>query len=262
MTDGIPVGEDDLQAYVDGRLAPERRDVVATYLAAHPDQTLRLAQLADQQKRLRDALQAKFEEPVPNRLRIVSLQSQHQRSVMKAISRAAVIALMTGLGVAGGWAAHGWTAGEDSLGAANRNATAAFNTFSVEIRHPVEVRADDGQHLVQWLSTRLQRKLNPPDLNLQGFRLMGGRVVPTAGSPAALLMYDNDVGVRLTVYVQPMRIESDTFRTAEQGNVQSIYWAERKLAVAVTGRMPQATLLALARSIYDQMDRAESATRL
>ena len=91
---------------------------------------------------------------------------------------------------------------------------------------------------------------------------MGGRVLPTAGSPAALLMYDDDHGTRLTVYVQPMSAVGDAFRSAEQDDVRTIYWAERKLALAVTGRMPQAALLALARSIHDQMDRPDSATRL
>ncbi|RZK91146.1 MAG: anti-sigma factor, partial [Methylobacterium sp.] len=73
MTEPIspaPISEDDLAAWVDGRLPPRRRAVVEAYLAAHPDVDSRLARYREQEAALAGALRAKFEEPLPGRLRV------------------------------------------------------------------------------------------------------------------------------------------------------------------------------------------------
>jgi anti-sigma factor RsiW len=257
MTDPIPVGEDDLQAFVDGRLPPERRPVVERYLGQHPEVAARLAQNAEQGTLLASALRAKFEEPIPARLRIANIEARRRHRLTLPMTRAAAVVVTIGLAAAGGWAARVWTEQADNLHAATLNAFAAYDTFAVEVRHPVEVRADERAHLVQWLSNRLQRPLVPPDLTALGLHLMGGRVLPTSSVPAAQLMYDDDQGTRLTVYVQPVGIEGEEFRYSKQRDVETIYWAERRLALAVTGRSSNERLLAVARSVRDQMDLSE-----
>ncbi len=52
-------------------------------------------------------------------------------------------------------------------------AVSAFRTYVVEAVHAVEVRADGTPHLEQWLSGRVGRPVRVPDLQAQGFRLMG-----------------------------------------------------------------------------------------
>lgn len=252
----IPVGEDDLQAYVDRRLPPERMALIKDYLAARPELAALLTRYAEQDATLAMALSAKFEEPIPSRLRVASIAARRRRRIAAPLARAAAVVLIVSIAGAGGWTARTWNDMSDSLHAASVNAVAAYDTFSVEVRHPVEVRAEDGPHLVQWLSNRLRRSLTPPDLTPLGFRLMGGRVLPTANAPAAQLMYDDDHGTRLTVYVQPMGVDGEEFRYTKQGDVRTIYWAESRLAMAVTGRTPQNELLAVAQSVRDQMDRA------
>ena len=266
MTDpkltGTPIGEDDLQAWVDRQLPAERAALVRAYLAAHPDQAARLDRYAAQGQGLAAALRAKFEEPVPGRLRTDAVLARRRRHLSGHLARAAAVVLVAGLGAAGGWIGHGWV-GHDHLQAATASAVAAYQTFTVEVRHPVEVRAEEGAHLVQWLSNRLARPLTPPDLAPLGFHLMGGRVLPAAGVqaggvqaggvPAALLMYDDGQGARLTVYVQPMGIDGEEFRYTQQGGVRTIIWAERRMALAVTGQVPQAGLMAVARRVRDEM---------
>jgi anti-sigma factor RsiW len=250
---GPPIGDDDLQAWADRRLPPDRHAAVDAYLAAHPEVTSRLARYAVQATELTDALQPKFEEPIPARLRIDTLLARRRSRLTGHLARAASILLVAGLSGAGGWALHGWTAGRAPLRAATANAVAAYQTFTVEARHPVEVRAEEGAHLVQWISNRLNRPITPPDLAPLGWRLMGGRVLPTANAPAAQLMYDDDRGTRLTVYVQPMGIDGEEFRYTQQGDVRTIVWAERRLALVVTGKVNQDTLLAVARRVKDEL---------
>ncbi len=116
---------------------------------------------------------------------------------------AAAAVLCLALGGAGGWvghALHGVPAVAVAEAPATQDAVAAFRTFVVEAVHPVEVRADEKPHLVTWLSKRLGHAVAAPDLSAQGFRLMGGRLLPAGTEPAAMLMYDDDRGTRLTLY--------------------------------------------------------------
>jgi anti-sigma factor RsiW len=252
VTDPIPpIGDDDLQAWADRRLPQDRHATVEAYLAAHPDVASRLAAYVAQNTGLSDALRAKFEEPIPARLRIDTLLARRRNRMAGHLARAASFLLVAGLGAAMGWAGHGWTDNGSQLRVATASAVAAYETFTVEVRHPVEVRADEGAHLVQWISNRLERPITPPDLSPLGWRLMGGRVLPTAHAPAAQLMYDDDHGTRLTVYVQPMGIDGEEFRYTEQGDIRTIVWAERRLALVVTGKMPRDAIMAVATRVRD-----------
>ena len=59
-----PITEDDLHAYVDRVLEPERWAEIATYLDAHPDVAKRVAAFSDQRELLRTALAPTAEEPL------------------------------------------------------------------------------------------------------------------------------------------------------------------------------------------------------
>jgi len=255
VIDPIPIGEDDLQAYQDRRLPPERVPMVEAYLAAHPDVAQRFRKYAEQEAQLAAALTSKLEEPIPSRLRITAVAARRRRRLVTLLGRVAAALLLVAAGAAGEWYV-GFRSRPEPLGAATANAVAAFHTFTVEVRHPVEVCAEDGPNLAQWLSSRLDRPVEPPDLSREGFRLMGGRLLPTAGVPAAQLMYDDDHGTRLTVYVQPMGIDGEEFRLTRQGDVRTVYWAERQLALAVTGRASDAVLMAVARRVHDTVGAA------
>ena len=250
-TPGSPIGDDDLQAWVDRRLAPDRREAVEAYLSAHPDVAARLARYFEQDIGLAAALQPKFEEPIPARLRIDALLARRRSRMTSHLTKAASLLLVACFGAAAGWTGHGWTSQGTQLATATANAVAAYETFTVEARHPVEVRADEGAHLTQWISNRLERPITPPDLSPLGWRLMGGRVLPTAHTPAAQLMYDDDRGTRLTVYVQPMGIDGEEFRYTQKGDIRTIVWAERRLALVVTGKVSEAGLMAVAKRVRD-----------
>ena len=69
MRAGLPIGEDDLQAYVDGRLAPDRAAEVAAYLGERPELEARLAAYRAQSEALRERLRPVAQAPIPARLR-------------------------------------------------------------------------------------------------------------------------------------------------------------------------------------------------
>jgi len=258
---GGPVGEDDLQARIDGRLPPERAEAVDAYLAEHPEARTRLTQYAEQRHALQAVFAATAGEAIPARLRISRLLAERRRRRQwQAAGIAAALALLV-VGVIGGWAARDVTTAltastPTALAAAaarmiTAEAIAAHRTFSVEVRHPVEVDAGQEAHLVQWLSKRLGRALVVPDLESAGFRLMGGRLLPAEDGPAAQFMYENANGERLTLYLRVGGGET-AFRYHEDKGVGAFYWSEEGFAYAIAAKADREKLLRLAEIVYQQ----------
>jgi anti-sigma factor RsiW len=133
------------------------------------------------------------------------------------------------------------------------DAIAAHRTFSVETRHPVEVGANEEAHLVQWLSKRLGHQLIVPDLGALGFRLMGGRLLPADSGPAALFMYEDGKGTRLSCYYLVVDVAGETeFQFREQNGISAFYWVDDGLAYAIAANAPRDRLLKVAEIVYEQ----------
>lgn len=253
------IEEDDLQAWVDGRLTPEQAEEVEAYFAAHPEARERWLQYAEQREQLRAAFVEPAGEPIPARLCIAGLMEEQRRRSGRRFARiAAAIAFLIAGGI-GGWVAHGvWPALTSSASAVLASsvfddAIAAHRTFSVETRHPVEVGANEEAHLVQWLSKRLGRRLIVPDLSGLGFQLMGGRLLPADSAPAALFMYEDDKATRLSCYYLVADIVGETeFKFREQNGINAFYWVEDGLAYAITANLPRDRLLKIAEIVYQQ----------
>lgn len=251
-----PVGEDDLQAYVDGRLAPELQHSVTAYLAANLPVAERLASDQEQRQALRDRLAFKADEPIPARLRISNILAERRRTGgRRHVAVAAAFGWLMAGGVAG-WFAN-TTFNEARIGTSALNfppmanaAIAAHRTFVVESTHPVEVRADQQEHLVQWLSRRLGQTLSAPDLSGQGYRLMGGRLLPTDDGPAAMFMYDDDRGTRLTLYIRSGNDDETGFASTRQKDVSAFFWTDRGLGYVVTAALDHDRLLPVARALH------------
>lgn len=143
-----------------------------------------------------------------------------------------------------------------------REATAAYVVYSPEKRHPVEVAASEQQHLVQWLSRRLDRPLKVPDLSAQGYALVGGRLLPGDEGARAQFMFENAAGQRVTLYlgalddkVSPASStgQETAFRFASAGPVPSFYWVDHGFGYALSAPLSRDALLALAAEVYRQL---------
>ena len=160
-----PVAESDLQAWVDGRLTPERMEAVEDYFAAHPKQREQWWQYAEQREALRMAFAAPAAEPIPRRLRLAQVMASRRRWSRRLLMGIAAAVALVMFGGIGGWTARDVLPGLASWGSAQfvsavfDDAIAAHCTFSVETGHPVEVGANEETHLVQWLSKRLGHRL-------------------------------------------------------------------------------------------------------
>jgi anti-sigma factor RsiW len=254
-----PIEESDFHAWLDGRLTAERAEAVETYFAAHPEQREQWSQCAEQREALRMAFAAPAAEAIPRRLRLAQVMESRRRRSRRQLMRIAAAVALVMFGGIGGWTARGVApdlASSASGQLASRvfdDAIAAHRTFSVETRHPVEVAANEEMHLVQWLSKRLGHRLIAPDLDALGFRLMGGRLLSAEGGPAALFMYEDGKGTRLSCYYLSVDVAGETeFKYREENGVGAFYWVDDGLAYAIAANAPRELLLKVAEIVYQQ----------
>lgn len=256
-----PIGEDDLQAFVDGRLEPSRVQAVQDFLASDP----RRAEQTDREIAQRDALRArlsfKAQEPIPSRLRvanIVAAQRQPHRAYGRGVAAALAWLVIGGmLGATGGtWWAERQMQSAPPMAVAD-NAIAAHRIYVSERLHPVEVPGDQEAHLVQWLSRRVGKPLVAPDLKVQGYRLIGGRLLPSDGEAAAMFMYENAGGNRLTLYVRSSGEAGEAaFRFEAQDGISAFSWIDSGLSYVVSAKSERGELLPIAEAIYHQFEAA------
>jgi len=252
-----PVSEADLQAYADGRLAPERRAAVEAWLAARPEEAERIAAYRRLAHEVRAAYETMLSEPVPPRLAQVAARRPPWRRVAAAV---AWLALGVAIGAPAGWQLRPertvtQLVPDSSLIA--RRAAIAHATYSPEVRHPVEVGADDEQHLINWLSKRLGVKLRAPKLDEAGMSLVGGRLLPGDNGPVAQFMYQSQNGRRLTLYVrtEASRNRETAFRYARENNVGVFYWIDREVGYALASAdLSRDELLRLANLVYKKLE--------
>ncbi len=249
-----PVGEDDIQAFVDGRLPPARRGAVEDYLARNQPVARKVLAYVEQRVLLRRALRSKAEEPVPARLRVDRLLDARQRDRSRGWAMAASLTLAVVIGAGGGWLGRGAAEGAADGAGQVALAAGAHRVFVADARRPVEIRAEAEDQLVRWLSNRLGQEVHVPDLSAAGLRFLGGRLLPTPDGPAAQLMYeDGEGGPRVTLFLAPgsgsVAPRRDEPRFAAMHGVGTLSWADDRFLYTVAATADRARLAELGRAV-------------
>ncbi|VTU34588.1 putative transmembrane transcriptional regulator (anti-sigma factor) [Variovorax sp. PBS-H4] len=210
-----------------------------------------------------------LDEPIPSSLlaaaeMVAARQDQHARWIRwSGIAAGLLVAFGVGWQGSAEWS----TQRQASLAKAPSQrefvhaAAVAYAVYAPEKRHPVEVAAAEQEHLVQWLSKRLNKPLRVPDLSAQGYALVGGRLVPGSQDARAQFMFERGDGERLTLYIgsvgaaaaQPPQLGETAFRYSAEGAVSSFYWVDQGFGYALTGNLPREMLLNLAGAVYRQL---------
>jgi len=274
-----------LHAWLDGELPPEKRAEVDAWLHEHPEDAARVRLWAADGEALRAQLDGVLDEPVPAALaQVVWRKAPASAAAMfgggfsvagwqRWAAAVALFALGGAVGAGLMWRAQ---PGSATLARATepawvQRAAVAHAVYVPEVRHPVEVKAQE-EHLSRWLTKRLDVTVKLFDLRAQGFELVGGRLLPDATGPSAQLMYQAVAGapgsdgkpVRVTVYLRkPDSSTPAAFRYERQGELGMFYWVEGKSAeggpcgYALVGALPREKLLALAEAIFKQGEGTE-----
>ncbi|MGD9740160.1 MAG: anti-sigma factor [Bauldia sp.] len=244
--------EDELVAFADGRLAAEREAEVAAWLQL-PENAAAQTRVEDwraQGPLLRAALDPVLSEPVPASFPgLTERQPKRARWFIPAAA-AAAIGIIAGIG--GGWAIWG---PEPAIAREIADiGLSAHGVFIREVRHPVEVTVDEETHLVNWLSSRLDMPVTPPDLTAEGLTLLGGRLVPDNGKPAAQLMYEDGNGQRYTLLIARTEApETTALIYAWEPDICAYYWMDGTVGYVFAGPEDRDLVYRLTRAVYDQL---------
>ncbi len=253
MTDEIPVTETDLHAYLDGQLSPQRRQLVERWLEQHPKDKLRIEQYRAISQRLHQRFDTVASSPVP------FAQQQAARTLQRVgthgrLRRAVIAAALFLFGILTGWQANSLLDSEtDSFMLANLVKPAAFahSIYTTDQSRPVEIDAQRQAQLINWLSQRLRTRIKAPNLSALGYRLIGGRLIPSTNRMAAQFMYEDPNGVRVTLYVRRVsRLRhkklQDKLQHFNSAGLRVLFWRKGELGFAVTGNLDRKTLNGIA----------------
>ncbi|MDB5825996.1 MAG: putative transrane anti-sigma factor [Variovorax sp.] len=271
--------DDELHAFVDGRLTPERHAAISDLLRREPALAARVTAWQVQRDALRQLHLGLLDEPVPAPL-LKALHAPPARAAERSgWLRWGGMAACFVVAFAAGWLVNAqWTVSRSAslakapvaapaaaIALVSREfvhaASVAHAVYAPEKRHPVEVAAAEQQHLVQWLSKRLDRPLKVPDLSSEGYSLVGGRLLPGDEGARAQFMFENAAGERVTLYIGALEAATSggtpsretAFRFTSDGPVPSFYWIDHGFGYAVAGKLPRETLMKLATVTYRQL---------
>lgn len=254
----LPITDADVNAFVDGTLAPARVPAVEAAAAADPVLATRIATAQRHNAQLRDAFDSWLTEPVPERLIAATAApaAPRARRIAPWMPMAAASAAVLALGVGIGWFGRDLTlqrAGTPTT--FTREAALTHALYATDINRPVEIWAAEEARLVRWLSRRMGFPVRAPDLNSAGYALVGGRLVAGNEMPTALFVYETPEKQRLTLQVrkQPVPGGEVAFRYALENGVGVYYWVEDNLTYALSGNLDRTQLLTIGRVVYGQL---------
>jgi anti-sigma factor RsiW len=247
-----PIGEDDLTAWVDDRLAAERCPIVERYLADHPEVAARLQQQQDQRITLKNILAPIAAEPVPATMRIETIAAG--RRARPAWFQAVAAGLLLAVGFGGGWGVRTRTMPPQAgLGALAHEAGYSYRVYAADAVRPAEMGAGEKRQLVSWASRRIGSRVAVPDLADAGYHFAGGRLVATPHGPALLLLYDGAASARLAVLSRPMDVDKDaSMVSTRDGDVQQVSWADHGIGFSVVAPSATTGLQPIAAAIRGQ----------
>lgn len=258
----MAVTDEMLLGLADGKLTEAEREAVERYLSSRPDKAAEVAHWQRQNEALHALFDGVAKEPVPARLDphlVARGRAANAGRGWPKMAAAAVFVLALGASI-------GWF-GRDLVQPAEppseiviESAITAHATFVQEKRHAVEVAATEKDHLLSWLSNRIARTIDSPDLTSEGFALVGGRLLPASAyskaGPAAQLMYENAAAERVTVYITaalPDRKPASEF--ISRNTLEAFYWANEAITCTIVGDLPPEQMQMVARKVYQQLTR-------
>jgi anti-sigma factor RsiW len=221
--------EADLHAYVDGQLDGEARLEIERWLAAHPERAAMVADWKRDAERLR-VTQALPEQWPSNPV----LDPAHLRRRVRTRRRArlgvaAAVLLSLGLGTGVGWRAKQVQIASARLPMAD--AVSAYRLFAVSDTGAT-LDAGGRAQLQDWLSQHFGALGAMPDLQAQGFHLVGGQRLSTEQGAAAMLVYADATGARIGVYVRPGGWFAEPGQRRD-GELLAQYWSRGNTSFAV-----------------------------
>ena len=241
MTEDQIVGEAALHAFLDNELDHEANTEVELWLKQNPEYIKELSIWQSQKDKLKEVYDPIAKEKIPKAIQTALNRSTPNAKKFSWKTLAASLIFLT-LGTM-----LGFYINQSPLKKKwPKFAYAAISShivFAQDLTRPVEFAEPQKNYLLAWIKYRTGKQITPPELSTTGFKLLGGRVLAYANKPAALFMYENVQGKRVTLFVAQNYISQNrppTFWSNDK--INCYYWYKDNLNFAITSDISQEKL--------------------
>jgi anti-sigma factor RsiW len=249
--------DEDLMAYIDGRLPPDQIARVEARLATEPDARAATAAWRHHDNLIRqaaaraDAQPANLRTAALERELVAKLKARQRRAwayspALRQMAAAVVV-------FAAGWLAHGVYTGQTTA------AYPGFVTASIAehqaLRQNYLVQAsftaDEMDSALAWMGDQMQREIAQPKLDQFGYQVHSARLVSTDEGPLGIFYYRNDAGNLITLAITPHDTgeRNYPFRMVGMNDETLAYWTEDGLDYSILANVNSAMMTSLAAAV-------------
>ena len=239
-----------LSAYLDGELSAEDTRAVEALVASDPRVADALERLMAADTAVKAAFDEMLTDPVPFEM-AAAIRSAPEPATQAAPAAPrglpgwAAIAASVGILAVGGLG--GYTLGQNDapqIVASTPgwlNEIAAYHgVYETQVRHLVEVGAEEQPHIETWLGNTTGVDFAVPALSGTGLTFQGARLLVAGGAPVAQLVYTDAAGAVFALCLKTAKAPADKPFTAETvGGYDMVSWREGGADYVLVG--PQGT---------------------
>jgi anti-sigma factor RsiW len=221
----MPPSERDLHAYVDHQLSDADRRLVETFLASNPEISAQVHAWQLDAQQLRAALGGALQQPANPDLDPAVIRQRLKRQARRHLASAAVLLIAVGIGGVSGWQARQMTL--LSASAPMADALQAYRLIAQQGLLPADYKVGEDGDMQGWLDRYFTQANRLPDLSDAGFKPVSGRLLSTEQGPAAMVVYENQSGQKISFYVRPPGPKNFLLPRGSRsdGGLQAEYWS-------------------------------------
>lgn len=221
----MPPSERDLHAYVDHQLSDADRRMVETFLASNADIAVQVRAWQQDAQQLRAALSGALQQPANPDLDPALIRQRLKRQSRRHLASAAVLLIAVSVGGLSGWQAREMTLA--SASPPMTDAIQAYRLFAQQGILPADYTVSDDGDMQHWLDRYFTQANRLPDLSGAGFKPASGRLLSTEQGPAAMVVYEDQSGHKVSFYVRPPGPKNFLLPRGSRsdGELQAEYWS-------------------------------------
>ncbi|MGY2282450.1 anti-sigma factor family protein [Pseudomonas gingeri] len=220
----IPPSERDLHAYVDHQLSDADRQMMDTYLATHPELARQVRDWQRDAQHLRAALGGALQMPANPQLDPAMIRQRLRGQSRRHLASAAVLLIAVSIGGLGGWQARQMSY---PTPAPMADAVQAYRMFATQDILPADFKVEQNGDLQGWLDRYFTRANRLPNLQGAGFKPVSARLLSTEQGAAAMVLYEDPQGLRISYYMRPPGPQNHLLERGRRrdGELQAEYWS-------------------------------------
>lgn len=221
----LPPSERDLHAYVDHQLSDVDRRLVEAFLATDPQVAAQVRAWQQDAQTLRAALSGTLQQPSNPDLDPAVIRQRLKRQSRRHLASAAVLLIAVSIGGFSGWQAREMTLANPQL--PMTDALQAYRLIAQQGLLPADYKVGDDGDMQGWLDRYFTQANRLPDLSGAGFKPASGRLLSTEQGPAAMVVYENQDGQKISFYVRPPGPKNFLLPRGSRsdGELQAEYWS-------------------------------------